>query len=63
MSERRQSSASKSGGKPRIETQISRRKKAKAIPPLESEWEATTGHPPADLRMPAEKMRRTGERG
>jgi hypothetical protein len=63
MSKRRQSSDSKSGGKPRIETQISRRKKARAVPPLESEWDLTTGHPPAALRMPPEKMRRTGERG
>ncbi len=43
----------------RIETQIHRRKKAKAVPPLESEWDADAGAPPDRLRMPADRMDRT----
>ena len=42
----------------RIETQIHRRKKAKKVFPLESEWDADAGPPPERLRMPAEKMGR-----
>jgi hypothetical protein len=42
--------------KRRIETQIHRRKKAKAVLPLEAEWDASSGRPPDRLRMPAEKM-------
>lgn len=45
-----QSSPSK---KPRrIETQIHRRRKAKALSPLESEWDIAEPAPPAQLRMP-----------
>jgi hypothetical protein len=40
----------------RIETQIHRRKKAPAVPPLQSEWDQSEGRPPERLRMPSEKM-------
>lgn len=46
------------GPNPRIETQIHRRKKAKKVLPLESEWDAESGLPPQRLRMPAESMDR-----
>jgi len=36
---------------PRLETQISRRKKAKALSPLLPEWERTNQNAPAHLRM------------
>ncbi len=39
----------------RIETQIHRRSKAKAVFPLEAEWQAGAESPP-NLKMPAEKM-------
>ncbi len=45
--------------KRRIETQIHRRKKAKAVPPLEAEWDAESGHPSSGLRMPSDKMKKT----
>lgn len=47
-----------SGGSPkhRIETQIHRRKKAKAVFPLEVEWDADSASPPIGLRMPSDKM-------
>jgi hypothetical protein len=35
---------------PRIETQIHRRRKAKAFSPLEAEWDVTQGTPPTQLR-------------
>jgi hypothetical protein len=41
--------------RPRIETQIHRRSKAKAVFPLKAEWQAGADHP-VDLKMPAEKM-------
>lgn len=44
--------------KRRIETQIHRRKKAKAVPPLEAEWDMASGTPPTGLRTPPEKMQR-----
>ena len=44
--------------KRRIETQIHRRKKAMAVPPLEAEWNIGFGCPP-HLRMPPEKMKGT----
>lgn len=47
------------GSKPRIETQIHRRKKAKAVPPLEAEWDIQSGAKPTGLRTPADKMRRS----
>ena len=37
---------------PRIETQIHRRKKAKAVSPLKTEWEESQNAPPVHLRMP-----------
>ena len=40
----------------RIDTQIHRRKKAKAVPPLQAEWDVTEGTPPTKLRMPSENM-------
>jgi hypothetical protein len=43
----------------RIETQIHRRKKAKALPPLTAEWDARHPDTPAKLRMPADRMRKT----
>jgi hypothetical protein len=43
----------------RIETQIHRRKKAKALPPLTAEWDARHPDTPAKLRMPSDRMRKT----
>jgi hypothetical protein len=45
------------GMKARIETQIHRRKKAKAIPPLEAEWDIESSSSPTHLRTPSENMR------
>jgi hypothetical protein len=42
--------------RPRIETQIHRRKKAKAFSALEPEWEQINQGPPAHLRMPSNCM-------
>lgn len=39
----------------RIETQIHRRSKAKAVFPLEAEWQVGADYP-LDLKMPADKM-------
>lgn len=39
----------------RIETQIHRRSKAKAVFPLEAEWQSGS-ECPSNLRMPSEKM-------
>jgi hypothetical protein len=44
----------------RIETQIHRRKKAKAIPPLEAEWDEGSNRPP-HLKMSSEHMTRDKE--
>ena len=44
---------------PRIETQIHRRKKAKAFSPLTPEWDRRDTRPPAKLRMPADRMRKS----
>lgn len=41
---------------PRLETQIHRRKKAKALSPLQSEWEGTDQGNPSHLRMDAGLM-------
>jgi hypothetical protein len=41
---------------PRIETQIHRRKKAKAFSPLEPEWDRIGQLPPSHLRMPSGLM-------
>lgn len=43
----------------RIETQIHRRKKAKAVPPLEAEWDVSTGEKPKGLRTPSDRMGRS----
>lgn len=44
---------------PRIETQIHRRKKAKALSPLLAEWEMRRSGKSTDLKMPADRMRKT----
>ncbi len=41
---------------PRIETQIHRRKKAKAFSALESEWDSVDHALPSHLRMPSDRM-------
>lgn len=48
----------KPSSKRRIETQIHRRKKAKAVPPLEAEWDIQSGAQGTGLRTPADKMSR-----
>lgn len=50
-SDRSPSSSSGSGPKDRIETQIHRRRKAKALTPLEPEWDISQPDPPSQLRM------------
>jgi hypothetical protein len=42
--------------RPRIETQIHRRKKAKAFSALEAEWDQTDQAQPSHLRMPSGRM-------
>jgi hypothetical protein len=42
--------------RPRIETQIHRRKKAKAFSALEPEWDHIDQVPPSHLRMPPSHM-------
>jgi hypothetical protein len=42
--------------RPRIETQIHRRKKAKAFSALESEWDQIGQVSPSHLRMPSSRM-------
>ena len=42
--------------RPRIETQIHRRKKAKAFSALEPEWDQVGYMPPSHLRMPSVRM-------
>jgi len=47
--------------KKRINTQIHRRSKAKAVYPLSNEWEdSSSPSPPKQLRMPSSKMNKTG---
>ena len=41
----------------RIETQIHRRKKAKAVSPLTDEWESSQSDPPKGLKRPPKDMR------
>jgi hypothetical protein len=43
-------------GRPRIETQIHRRKKAKAFSALEAEWDQIDKVKPSHLRMPSGRM-------
>jgi len=47
---------SKSRPRPRIETQIHRRKKAKALSELRPEWDQTEQNPPRHLRTPNDQM-------
>ena len=54
-----QASASRESPKRRIETQIHRRKKVKAVFPLEAEWDARSNRLPVGLRMPSDKMKNT----
>lgn len=42
--------------RPRIETQIHRRKKAEAFSVLELEWDRIDHMPPSHLRMPSDLM-------
>lgn len=47
--------------KKRINTQIHRRSKAKAVYPLSDEWEdSSSSTPPKQLRMPSSNMNKTG---
>jgi len=46
-------------GRPRIETQIHRRKKAQAFSALEPEWDQIDQVSPSHLRMPANRMSST----
>lgn len=41
----------------RINTQIHRRKKAKAVSPLMDEWESSQATPPKGLKRPPQDMR------
>ena len=41
----------------RIQTQIHRRKKAKAVSPLTNEWESSQAEPPKGLKRPPQDMR------
>lgn len=49
--------SSPSPGK-RIQTQIHRRQKAKAVPPMQDEWDVDSPSPP-DLRTPEAKMKKS----
>ncbi|GJL54276.1 MAG: hypothetical protein NPIRA02_14080 [Nitrospirales bacterium] len=50
--------------KKRINTQIHRRSKAKAVYPLSDEWEdSSSSAPPKQLRMPSSNMKKTGQDG
>ncbi len=44
--------------KPRIQTQIHRRQKAKAVPPMKDEWDDQSKIPP-NLRTPSSKMKKS----
>jgi hypothetical protein len=52
----------KVGGKPRIETQIHRRRKAKALSALEAEWDSSQQSPPTQLRMTKSTQRKDSEK-
>ena len=43
----------------RIQTQIHRRKKAKAVSPLTNEWESSQSGPPKGLKRPPQDMRKS----
>lgn len=51
--------AASDGRPPRIETQIHRRKKAKALSPLTAEWDVQHPDSPPKLRMPSSRMRKS----
>jgi hypothetical protein len=42
--------------RPRLQTQIHRRKKAEAFSALEREWDHVDQMPPSHLRMPSSRM-------
>ncbi len=46
-----------STAKPRIQTQIHRRQKAKAVPPMQDEWDSESPSPP-NLRTPESHMKK-----
>jgi len=46
--------------KPRINTQIHRRQKAKAVPPMKDEWDDQSETPP-NLRTPFSKMKKNSK--
>jgi hypothetical protein len=46
------------GPRKRIQTQIHRRQKAKAVPPMENEWDVKSPSPP-ELRTPDSKMKKS----
>jgi hypothetical protein len=50
--------SSPSSPKKRIQTQIHRRQKAKAVPPMQDEWDVESPSPP-DLRTPNSKMKKS----
>jgi hypothetical protein len=56
-----QQDGKKAGGKPRIETQIHRRRKAKALSALEVEWDGSQQSPPTQLRMTKSTQRKGSE--
>lgn len=43
----------------RIQTQIHRRKKAKAVAPLTNEWERSRAMPPKNLKRPPQDMQKS----
>ena len=49
---------SNESAKPRIHTQIHRRQKAKAVPPMTDEWDDQSKTPPK-LRTPSSKMKKS----
>jgi hypothetical protein len=58
--ESRSGGAPAPGGRPpRIETQIHRRKKARALSPLTDEWDVRRPDAPPKLRMPSSRMKKS----
>ena len=49
---------SSNSAKTRIQTQIHRRQKAKAVPPMKDEWDDQSKVPPK-LRTPSSKMKKS----
>jgi len=56
----KQSRAPAGPAKPRINTQIHRRQKAKAVPPMKDEWDDQSETPP-NLRTPSSKMKKKSQ--